>query len=194
MPGWQLCWLWHGIIRYGISSCGHSSAALLASCALLWLSLQAGSGTVHPGRAIAVFLVWQCISVSLSFIVLIVGLPLTMPSPAAVSFAPVFTAAPGRPDPVAAALSQVGLNATHQRPKPPPPRRSPRSQLWLCRLTWTTWQLQVLTHRIPPFNEPTHQATHQRPKPPPPRRSPRIQLWLRRLARITSSAASATAG
>ena len=39
----------------------------------------------------------QCISVSLSFVVLIVGLPLTMPSPVAVSFAPVFTAAPGMP-------------------------------------------------------------------------------------------------
>ena len=49
------------------------------------------------------------ISFSLSFLVFIVGLPQTMPSPAAVSFAPVFTAAPVGLDPVAAALSQVGL-------------------------------------------------------------------------------------
>ena len=58
------------------------------------------------------FQVWQPSSAfqfPLSFVVLIVGLPLTMPSPAAVSFTPVFTAAPVGLDPVAAALSQVGL-------------------------------------------------------------------------------------
>ena len=69
---------------------------------------------MRPARAVAV-LVWQPSSAfqfPLSFVVLIVGLTLTMPSPAAVSFTPVFTAAPVGLDPVAAALSQV--DSLHQ--------------------------------------------------------------------------------
>ena len=42
-------------------------------------------------------------------VVLITGLPLTMPTPGAVSFMPVFSAPHGGPDPVATAMSQVGL-------------------------------------------------------------------------------------
>ena len=43
------------------------------------------------------------------FVVLITGLPLTVPTSMAVSFAPVFSTTPGGIDPVAAALSRVGL-------------------------------------------------------------------------------------
>ena len=109
---WQLCWLWHGMIQYGSLAGSQLSCRARSPRALLWLSCQAGSGTVRPARAIAVFQVWQPSSAHqfpLSFVVLIVGLPLTMPSPVAISFAPVFTAVPVGLDPVAAALSQVGL-------------------------------------------------------------------------------------
>ena len=47
--------------------------------------------------------------ISICFVVLITGLPLTMPSSTSVSFVPLFSATPGGLDPVAAALSQVGL-------------------------------------------------------------------------------------
>ena len=42
-------------------------------------------------------------------VVLITGLPLTMPNPGAFSFMPVFSAPHGGPDPVSTAMSQVGL-------------------------------------------------------------------------------------
>ena len=112
LPGWQLCWLWHGMIQYGSLAGSQLSCRAGSLRALLWLSCQAGSGTVRPARAVAVFQVWQPSSAyqfPLSFVVFIVGLPLTMLSPTVVSFVPVFTAAPVGLDPVAAAMSQVGL-------------------------------------------------------------------------------------
>ena len=50
--------------------------------------------------------------ISVCFVVLITGLPLTMPSSMAVSFVPLFLTTPGGLDLVAAALSQVGLSSS----------------------------------------------------------------------------------
>ena len=50
--------------------------------------------------------------ISVCFVVLITGLPLTMPSSTSVSFVSLFSATPGGLDPVAAALSQVGLSSS----------------------------------------------------------------------------------
>ena len=50
------------------------------------------------------FASYQCL-----FVVFITGLPLIMPNSGAVSFMPVFSTPHGGPDPVATAVSQVGL-------------------------------------------------------------------------------------
>ena len=104
-PCWQVCRLaWS------------RSVARLVAQAVSWLSSQAGSWTACPHRArqaAAVLLVWQpgmaLSALSFLFAVLTTGLPLTMLNPTAVSFTPMFSALHGEFDPVAVALSQVGL-------------------------------------------------------------------------------------
>ena len=113
LPGWQLCWLWHGMRQYG-SLAGSQFSCWAGSPCFVMAQLPSWQWDCAPwqGRCRVPGVAAKHISFPLSFVVLIVGLPLTMPSPTAVSFAPVFTAVPGGLDPVAAALSQVGLTSS----------------------------------------------------------------------------------
>ena len=96
------------MIQYGSLAGSQLSCRAGSPRALLWLSCQAGNRTVRPARAVAVFQVWQPSSAyQFSPIFRCVHCRVT-PDHAAVSFAPVFTAAPVGLDPVVAALSQVG--------------------------------------------------------------------------------------